>query len=98
MPSCNKRTLKTHGCNLFIKTNEIIPVEYFKHPAKGFYIDDRMLNLFLPLMKEQKYFNEVDKFQGQEMMSILIYLEFFLLIYVLTLQDGTFKLQEFKSI
>ncbi len=61
-----KELSKTHGCNLFIKTNEIIPVEYFKHPAKGFYIDDRMLNLFLPLMKEQKYFNEVDKFQGQE--------------------------------
>ena len=43
-----------------------MPLEYIKHPAKGFYIDDRMLNLFLPLMKKQKYFYEVDKYQGQE--------------------------------
>ena len=61
-----KELSKTHKCNLFIKTNEIMPLEYIKHPAKGFYIDNRMLNLFLPLMKEQTYFSEVGKYTNQK--------------------------------
>ena len=40
---------------MLIQANKKIPEEYFKHPAGGVYINDRMLNLFLPLMKEQKF-------------------------------------------
>ena len=46
---------KTHKCNFFIQSNKKIPIEYFKHPAGGYYIDDRMLSLFLPLMKKQSF-------------------------------------------
>ncbi len=60
-----KELAKTHRCNFYIKTNEKIPIKYFKHPAGGVYIDDRMLNLFLPLMREQKFFNEVRKYENQ---------------------------------
>ena len=43
-----------------------MPVEYYKHPAGYVFIDDRMLNLFLPLMKEQKFIHKVEKYDGQE--------------------------------
>ena len=61
-----KHLSASHKCNFFIKTKEIMPVEYLKHPAKGYYIDDRMLDLFLPLMREQKYFNKVEKYNGEK--------------------------------
>ena len=43
-----------------------MPVEYYNHPAGNVFIDDRMLNLFLPLMKEQKFIHKVEKYNNQE--------------------------------
>ena len=60
-----KELSKSHECYFYIQSNKKIPVEYYKHPAGGVYIDDRMLNLFLPLMREQKFFNEVRKYENQ---------------------------------
>ena len=57
---------KTHKCNFYIQTNKKIPIEYHKHPAGGFYIDERMLNLFLPLVKKQSFINKVEKYTDQE--------------------------------
>ena len=57
---------KDHECHFYIQSNKKIPVEYYKHPAGSVYIDDRMLNLFLPLMKKQKFINKVEKYNGQE--------------------------------
>ena len=50
----------------YIQVNKKIPVEYHKHPANGYYIDDRMLNLFLPLAKKQSFINKVEKHKDQE--------------------------------
>ena len=61
-----KELSKTHTCNFYIKTNEKIPIEYYKHPAGGVYIDTRMLDLFLPLIKEQKFIKEVSEFTNQK--------------------------------
>ncbi len=61
-----KELSKTHTCNFYIKTNEKIPIEYYKHPAGGVYIDNRMLDLFLPLIKEQKFIKEVSEFTNQK--------------------------------
>ena len=57
---------KTHKCNFYIQTNKKIPIEYHKHPAGGYYIDERMLNLFLPLVKKQSFINKVEKYTNQE--------------------------------
>ena len=57
---------KTHKCNFFIQTNKKIPIEYFKHPANGYYIDDRMLNLFLPLIQKQTFISKIEKYTNQE--------------------------------
>ena len=57
---------KDHECHFYIQANKKMPVEYYKHPAGYVFIDDRMLNLFLPLMKEQKFIHKVEKYNGQE--------------------------------
>jgi hypothetical protein len=56
---------ENHTCNFFIQANKIMPVEYYKHPAGNVFIDDRMLDLFLPLMKEQKFIHKVEKYNNQ---------------------------------
>ena len=61
-----KELSKNHECHFYIQANKKIPVEYFKHPAGSVYIDDRMLNLFLPLMKEQKFIHNVEKYNNQD--------------------------------
>ena len=60
-----KELSKSHECYFYIQSNKKIPVEYYKHPAGGVYIDDRMLNLFLPLMREQKFIHKVEKYNNQ---------------------------------
>ena len=61
-----KELAKNHVCHFYIQTNKIMPVEYYNHPAGNVFIDDRMLNLFLPLMKEQKFIHKVEKYNNQE--------------------------------
>ena len=61
-----KELAKDHVCCFYIQANKNMPVEYHKHPAGNVYIDDRMLNLFLPLMKEQKFIHKVEKYNNQE--------------------------------
>ena len=39
---------------------------YSKHPGKNVYIDDRMLNIFLPLLKTQKFIHSVKKYDNEE--------------------------------
>ena len=61
-----KELSKDHECHFYIQANKKIPVDYYKHPAGGVYMDDRMLNLFLPLMKKQKFIHKVEKYNNQE--------------------------------
>ena len=61
-----KELSKNHECHFYIQANKKIPVKYYKHPAGKVYIDDRMLNLFLPLMKAQKFIHKCEKYNGQE--------------------------------
>ncbi len=61
-----KELAKNHVCHFYIQTNKIMPVEYYNHPAGNVFIDDRMLNLFLPLIKEQKFIHKVEKYNNQE--------------------------------
>jgi len=57
---------KNHICHFYIQTNKKITTEYYKHPSGNVFIDDKTLNLFLPLMKEQKSIHKVEKYIGQE--------------------------------
>jgi len=61
-----KELAKDHECHFYIQANKVMPIEYYKHPAGYVFIDDRMLNLFLPLMKEQKFIHKAEKYNGQD--------------------------------
>ena len=61
-----KELSKNHECHFYNQANKKMPVKYYKHPAGKVYIDDRMLNLFLPLMKAQKFIHKCEKYNGQE--------------------------------
>jgi len=61
-----KELSKSHECHFYIQSNKKIPVDYYKHPAGKVFMDDRMLNLFLPLMKNQKFIHRVEKYNNQK--------------------------------
>ena len=61
-----KELAKTHHCNFYIKSNKLMPVPYYKHPAGNVFIDDRILNLFLPILKHQSFIKTAEKYDGQE--------------------------------
>ena len=60
-----KELSKNHECYFYIQANKKMSSPYLKHPAGNVFIDDRMLNLFLPLIKEQKFIHKVEKYNNQ---------------------------------
>ena len=61
-----KELAKDHECHFYIQANKKMPTDYYKHPAGSVFIDDRLLNFFLPLIKEQKFIHNVEKYNKQE--------------------------------
>ena len=59
-----KKLSQDHECNLYININKPIDF-YFKHPAGNYYINDKIFQNLLPLLKKQKYINKVEKFTHQ---------------------------------
>ena len=61
-----KKLSTTHKCNFYVGINKKIPDEdYFKHPANKVYIDDRMCNLLLPLLKQQNFIKHAKKHENE---------------------------------
>lgn len=60
-----KKLSETHECNLYININKPIKF-YYKHPAGEYFLDQRMFNMLEPLLKNQKYLNEVSIYTKQE--------------------------------
>ena len=61
-----KSLSKDHKCNLFIKANKKMPIKYFNHPSGEVYLDERLINLFLPLVKSQRYLNNVKIYDDEK--------------------------------
>ncbi len=61
-----KELSKTHECHLYIQANKVMPLPYYKHPAGNVYIDDRILNLFLPLLKKQSFIHKAEKYNNEK--------------------------------
>ena len=57
---------KNHKCNLFIRINKKMPRPYYKHPAGDVFIDQRIYNLIEPLLKKQKYIENIKIFNNEE--------------------------------
>lgn len=61
-----KEIAKTKKCNLYIRTNHSLGKKtYYKHPSGNVMISDRMYAMAYPLLKEQKYLNNVLKWNNE---------------------------------
>ena len=50
-----KKLSLTHKCNFYVGLNKIVQGKYEAHPSGNIYINDRMFNLLLPLIKKQSF-------------------------------------------
>ncbi len=60
-----KELSKNHTCNLYVNLNKPIDF-YFKHPAGKFFINKKIFEMLLPLLRYQKYLNKVEIFSEQK--------------------------------
>tara|TARA_B100001123_G_C15262039_1_gene1006935 strand:- start:862 stop:1779 length:918 start_codon:yes stop_codon:yes gene_type:complete len=62
-----KEISKTKKCNYYIEANKRLPdhVVDRSHPFGEFYLNDKAINMMLPLLKEQKFINIAEKYSNQ---------------------------------
>ena len=61
-----KKLSENHNCKLYIQTNKVMESEYFNHPAGNYFLDKRIANMLLPLLKEQTYLSNVEVYDQQK--------------------------------
>ena len=74
-----KELSKTHKCNLFIQANKKSIANNSNHPAGNFFLNEKMVNKLLPLLKAQVFLNHVDVYTNE---NINIDLNLFREIYI----------------
>ena len=60
-----KELSRKHICNLYIKVDAPLKLNYHKHPAKGVFINKKIYNMLKPLLEKQKYINNIEIFNNQ---------------------------------
>ncbi len=53
-----------HECNLFIRLNRPLKF-YYKHPADGVFINEKIFSMLKPLLENQDYLNQVEIYDNQ---------------------------------
>jgi hypothetical protein len=61
-----KQLSETHKCNLYIQVNKNLNSNYLNHPAENVFINEKIYNMLMPLLKNQPYLNNVEKYSNQE--------------------------------
>ena len=63
-----KELSKTHTCNFYLQTNKPLPIHIrgYKHSKDLVYMNDRMVDMLLPLLKCQPYINKVEKYNNNK--------------------------------
>jgi len=61
-----KELSNNHECNLYIKIDKPLTKYYHKHPAKDVYLNQKIFDMLVPLLKKQNYINKLDKFIDQK--------------------------------
>jgi hypothetical protein len=61
-----KEISKTHTCNLFIQLDVPAPDVYNSHPAGKFFLNKRIYNMLLPLLKSQPYIGSIEIYNNQK--------------------------------
>ena len=59
---------KTHTCSLYVRANKPLPFNYrfYKSSKDLVFLDDRSVDMLLPLLEQQPYLNKVEKFSNQK--------------------------------
>jgi len=63
-----KELSKSHKCNFYIKANKPLPKKNrgYKHPKDMVYLNDRLVDMIIPLLKYQEYISNVKKHHEEE--------------------------------
>ncbi len=61
-----KQLSETHKCNLYIQVNKNLNSNYLNHPAENVFINEKIYNMLMPLLRNQPYLNNVEKYSNQE--------------------------------
>ena len=61
-----KKLSLTHKCNFYVGLNKVNESNYEKHPSGNIFINEKMFNLLLPLLKKQNFFNKVKKYENEK--------------------------------
>ena len=59
-----KEISKTHTCNLFIEENKKIDVKFNKHPAGNVFLNRKMVDMIMPLLKKQNFIKNVSVYNN----------------------------------
>ena len=68
-----KELSKTHKCNLYIEKNKELRTKYHNHPGGDVFLNEKLINMLLPLLKNQSYINSV-KIHENENVDVEIWL------------------------
>ena len=60
-----KEISKRRKCNFFVRINKKMPVNYPNHPSGNVYLDERIVNLLLPLLRNQSFINKCGIYKGE---------------------------------
>ncbi len=61
-----KEIAKTHKCNFYVRINKKMPLNYPNHPSGNVYLDERIVNLVLPLIKNQSFINKCGIYKNEK--------------------------------
>tara|TARA_Y100000590_G_scaffold469849_1_gene660146 strand:+ start:2376 stop:3290 length:915 start_codon:yes stop_codon:yes gene_type:complete len=61
-----KELSKKHKCKLYIQVNKPMIVDYQNHPSGKVFLDKRIVNLALPLFRNQNFLSSVDIYNNEK--------------------------------
>ena len=65
-----KKISEGHECSLFINTNKKIDIPYENHPGDGSYINEKIFEFLLPLLKNKHLLKKLRNLQISKLMWI----------------------------
>ncbi len=60
-----KELSKTHICDLYININKPLSVDHYAHQAGNVYLNKKIYDMLLPLLKSQKCINKIELYNNQ---------------------------------
>ncbi len=60
-----KELSKSHSCNLYIQINKPVTTQYQSHPYGNVLLNEKVVNLLLPLLKKQTFLKSVNIYKNE---------------------------------